>query len=73
MINWEMVRGIVEEALNAMLDAHWQRCMVHFSAVSGAIPIRKGRDVTHMLKTIHARESRKEAQKKADAVIETLR
>ena len=26
----EMVRGTVEEALNAMLDAHWQRCMVHF-------------------------------------------
>lgn len=54
-------------------DAVWQRCMAHFYRnVFSHVPSTKVREVTHMLKAIHAQENRKAAQEKADAVIADL-
>ena len=51
----------------------WQRCMVHFYRnVFSHVPSGKIREVTHMLKAIHAQENRAAAQEKADAVIAGL-
>ncbi len=48
--------------------------MVHFYRnVFGHVPSTKVRDVTHMLKAIHAQENRKAAQEKAEAVIAHIR
>ena len=93
----EMVRGTVEETLNALLDAEadrlcgacrglvesvaeylpdarWQRCMVHFYRnVFSHVPSSKVREVSHMLKAIHAQESREAAQEKAGTVLAALR
>ena len=67
-------RGLVESIADYLPDAQWQRCMVHFYRnVFSHVPSTKVRDVTHMLKAIHAQESRKEALKKAQAVIAGLR
>ena len=67
-------RGLVESIADYLPDAQWQRCMVHFYRnVFSHVPSTKVRDVTHMLKAIHAQESRKEALKKAQAVIADLR
>nr|WP_321526130.1 transposase [uncultured Cohaesibacter sp.] len=48
--------------------------MVHFYRnVFSHVPSDKMREVTHMLKAIHAQESRKAAQEKADTVVAELR
>jgi putative transposase len=48
--------------------------MVHFYRnVFSHVPATKVREVSHMLKAIHAQESRHAADKKAQAVIEELR
>jgi transposase-like protein len=67
-------RGLVESVAEYLPDAQWQRCMVHFYRnVFSHVPSTKVREVTHMLKAIHAQESRRTAQGKADAVIAELR
>ncbi len=67
-------RGLVESIADYLPDARWQRCMVHFYRnVFSHVPSDKMREVTHMLKAIHAQESRKAAQEKADAVVAELR
>lgn len=67
-------RGLVESVADYLPDAQWQRCMVHFYRnVFSHVPSTKLREVTHMLKAIHAQENRKAAQEKAEAVIEDLR
>lgn len=67
-------RGLVESVADYLPDAQWQRCMVHFYRnVFSHIPSTKVREVTHMLKAIHAQENRKAAQEKAEAVITDLR
>ncbi len=66
-------RGLVESIAHYLPDAQWQRCMVHFYRnVFSHVPSAKVREVTHMLKAIHAQENRKAAQEKADAVIADL-
>jgi putative transposase len=48
--------------------------MVHFYRnVFSHVPATKVRDVSHMLKAIHAQESRAAADQKARAIIEDLR
>ena len=48
--------------------------MVHFYRnVFSHVPATKVREVTHMLKAIHAQENLKAAQDKADNVIQALR
>lgn len=67
-------RGLVESIADYLPDAQWQRCMVHFYRnVFSYMPSTKVREVTHMLKAIHAQENRKAAQEKAEAVIAELR
>ena len=67
-------RGLVESAADYLPDARWQRCMVHFYRnVFSHVPSTKVREVSHMLKAIHAQESREAAQEKADTVLGALR
>ena len=67
-------RGLVESIADYLPDAQWQRCMVHFYRnVFSHVPSTKVREITHMLKAIHAQENRKAAQEKAEAVIAHLR
>ncbi len=67
-------RGLVEAIADYLPDARWQRCMVHFYRnVFRHVPSGKMREVSHMLKAIHAQESRKAAAEKAQLVIAELR
>jgi len=67
-------RGLVESVAEFLPDAQWQRCMVHFYRnVFSHVPATKVREIAHMLKAIHAQESREAAQEKADAVEVELR
>lgn len=67
-------RGLVESIADYLPDARWQRCMVHFYRnVFSHVPAGKMREVSHMLKAIHAQENREAAQEKARAVITGLR
>jgi Transposase, Mutator family len=56
------------------MPAGWQRCTVHFYRnVFGHVPATKVREVSHMLKAIHAQESRNAADRKARAIVDDLR
>jgi transposase-like protein len=67
-------RGLIESAAEYLPEARWQRCMVHFYRnVFSHVPATKVRDVSHMLKAIHAQESREAADQKAKAIVEDLR
>ena len=67
-------RGLVESVTDYLPDARWQRCMVHFYRnVFSHVPSTKVREISHMLKAIHAQESRQAAQEKTDVVIVELR
>ena len=67
-------RGLVESIADYLPDARWQRCMVHFYRnVFSHVPSTKVREISHMLKAIHAQESREAAQEKAATVVEDLR
>ena len=67
-------RGLIESAAEYLPEARWQRCMVHFYRnVFSHVPSTKVREVSHMLKAIHAQESRAAADQKARAIIDDLR
>ena len=67
-------RGLTESAADYLPQARWQRCMVHFYRnVFSHVPATKIREVSHMLKAIHAQESRDAADKKARAIVDDLR
>ena len=67
-------RGLVESIADYLPDARWQRCMVHFYRnVFSHVPSTKVREISHMLKAIHAQESRQAAQEKAATVVEDMR
>ena len=67
-------RGLAESVGDFLPDARWQRCMVHFYRnVFSHVPSTKVREVTHMLKAIHAQENLAAAQEKAGNVVGTLR
>lgn len=67
-------RGLVESVTEYLPDTRWQRCVVHFYRnVFSLVPSGKVRDVSKMLKAIHAQEDRKAAAKKMEAVIAELR
>ena len=51
-----------------------RRCMVHFYRnVFSHVPATRVREVSHMLKAIHAQESRDAADRKARTIVEDLR
>jgi putative transposase len=67
-------RGLTESAAEYLPEARWQRCMVHFYRnVFSHVPATRVREVSHMLKAIHAQETRQAADCKARSVIDTLR
>jgi putative transposase len=67
-------RGLVESIDEFLPDARWQRCVVHFYRnVFSHVPATKVREVSHMLKAIHAQETRATAEAKASAVADELR
>ena len=67
-------RGLVESVAEYLPEARWQRCMVHFYRnVFSHVPSSKVREVSHMLKAIHAQESLRAAKEKAEAVVSELR
>ncbi len=67
-------RGLVESVAEYLPEARWQRCVVHFYRnVFSLVPAGKVRDVTKMLKAIHAQEDRKAATEKMQAIIADLR
>ena len=51
--------GLIENLAEFYPEARWQRCVVHFYRnVWTAVPSSKMREVTAMLKAIHAQETR---------------
>src|ERR1700688_369994 len=67
-------RGLVESIADFLPEARYQRCMVHFYRnVFSHVPSTRVREVSHMLKAIHAQESREAADNKAQVIIGDLR
>ncbi len=66
--------GLVESIAEVCPKARWQRCVVHFYRnIFSHVPSTKVREVAHMLKAIHAQESREAATRKAEDVIFSLK
>ena len=66
--------GMCEAVGQVFPEAKYQRCTVHFYRnVFSVTPRNKMREVTRMLKAIHAQESKEAARKKAKDVVEQLR
>lgn len=66
--------GLIESLAEVYPGARWQRCVVHFHRnVFSHVPATKVREVAHMLKAIHAQESREAAGKKAEQVTAKLK
>ena len=71
LITSDACRGLVESIDEFLPDARWQRCVVHFYRnVFSHVPASKVREVSHMLKAIHAQETRATAEAKASAVVD---
>jgi transposase-like protein len=66
--------GLKESAGDYYPEARWQRCVVHwYRNVFSHVPNAKMKEVSRMLKAIHAQENKAAAQQKAADVIERLR
>ena len=65
--------GLVESIGEFFPEALWQRCTVHFYRnVFSAVPRGRMKEVSMMLKAIHAQEDYAEAQKKTQSVADKL-
>ena len=74
MIVGDKCLGMCESVNEVFPEAKYQRCTVHFYRnVFSATPRNRIREVTRMLKAIHAQESKAAARKKAKDVVEQLR
>lgn len=66
--------GMCNAVAEVFPEAKYQRCTVHFYRnVFSVTPRKHLREVTRMLKAIHAQESKAAARKKAKDVVENLR
>lgn len=66
--------GMLEAVGEVFPEAKYQRCTVHFYRnIFSVVPSRKSKDVSRMIKAIHAQESKAAAREKARAVAEELR
>ena len=66
--------GLLEVMYEFYPSVRWQRCVVHFYRnVLHAVPRGKAREVSLMLKAIHAQEDRASASRKAEEVVRKLR
>ena len=66
-------RGLMESAAEYLPQARWQRCVHFYRNVFSHVPTTRVREVSHMLKAIHAQENREAADRKARAIVEDLR
>jgi len=65
--------GLVQSLADFYPEGKWQRCMVHFYRnVFGVVPAKRMREVSAMLKAIHASEDKEAALQKAEQVCEKL-
>ncbi len=65
--------GMCESVHEVFPDAKYQRCTVHFYRnIMSSVPRNRLREVTMMLKAIHAQESKDAARRKAKEVVEQL-
>ena len=66
--------GLIENLAEFYPEARWQRCVVPFYRnVWTAVPHGRVREVTAMLKAIHAQEDKKAAREKALQVVQKLK
>ena len=66
--------GLVESVTEVYPQARWQRCVVHwYRNAFSHVPSAKMREVSLMLKAIHAQESRETARAKAEEVAGKLK
>ena len=66
--------GMCESVHEVFPEARYQRCTVHFYRnIMSSVPRNRLREVTMMLKAIHAQENKEAARKKAKEVVEKLR
>ena len=66
--------GLVESVAEFYPEAQWQRCVVHwYRNAFSHVPNTRMREVSLMLKAIHAQESREAAQAKAHEVAAKLK
>ena len=66
--------GMCESVHEVFPEAKYQRCTVHFYRnIMSSVPRNRLREVTMMLKAIHAQENKEAARKKAKEVVEKLR
>lgn len=66
--------GMLEAVGEVFPEAKYQRCTVHFYRnVFSVTPRSKMKEVSRMLKAIHAQESKKAAREKAKAVVSELK
>ena len=66
--------GMCESVHEVFPDAKYQRCTVYFYRnIMSSVPRNRLREVTMMLKAIHAQESKEAARKKAREVVEKLK
>lgn len=66
--------GMCNAVAEVFPEAKYQRCTVHFYRnIFSVTPRKHMREVTRMLKAIHAQESKEAARKKARDVVEKLR
>ena len=74
MVVGDKCLGMCDSVNEVFPEAKYQRCTVHFYRnVFSATPRNRMREVTRMLKAIHAPESKEAARKKAKDVVEQLR
>lgn len=74
LITGDKCFGMLESIHEVFPEAQYQRCTVHFYRnVFTVTPKIKMREVSMMLKAIHAQESKDAAREKAKAVVERLR
>jgi putative transposase len=65
--------GLVEALGEALPEARWQRCVVHFYRnVMRVVPTGKVREAVALLKAVHAQEDREAGLVKADQVVAKL-
>lgn len=66
--------GLLEAVNTVYPDAKYQRCTVHFYRnVFSVVPRKKAKEVSAMLKAIHAQEDKQAALEKVEAVAKKLR
>ena len=71
MVVGDKCLGMCESVNEVFPEAKYQRCTVHFYRnVFSATPRNRMREVTRMLKAIHAQECKEAARKKANDVVE---